>query len=46
MGILNGNIPFQQLRFKDDNLPTDSSIEQVKCCTAAYIYSAYVDMSI
>lgn len=28
MGILNGNIPFQQLRFKDDNLPTDSSIEQ------------------
>lgn len=30
MGILSGNIPFSHLRFKDDNLPTDSSIEQVK----------------
>lgn len=29
MGILNGTIPLQQLRFKDDNLPTDTSIEQV-----------------
>ncbi|KAI7899408.1 terpenoid cyclases/protein prenyltransferase alpha-alpha toroid [Cokeromyces recurvatus] len=28
MGILNGNVPLNNLRFKDDNLPTDTSIEQ------------------
>jgi hypothetical protein len=30
MGILNGDIPLNGLRFNDDNLPTDTSIEQVK----------------
>lgn len=29
MGILNGNIPLNNLRFQDDKLPTDTSIEQV-----------------
>lgn len=29
MGILNGNIPLHNLRFQDDKLPTDTSIEQV-----------------
>lgn len=29
MGILNGNIPLNNLRFQDDNLPSDTSIEQV-----------------
>ncbi|KAI9485209.1 MAG: terpenoid cyclases/protein prenyltransferase alpha-alpha toroid [Benjaminiella poitrasii] len=28
MGILNGNIPLNNLRLKDDELPTDTSIEQ------------------
>ncbi|KAI9300007.1 terpenoid cyclases/protein prenyltransferase alpha-alpha toroid, partial [Cunninghamella echinulata] len=28
MGILNGNIPIQSLRMKDDKFPTESSIEQ------------------
>lgn len=29
MGILNGDIPLNALRVNDDNLPTDTSIEQV-----------------
>ncbi|OBZ83092.1 Protein farnesyltransferase subunit beta [Choanephora cucurbitarum] len=28
MGILNGDIPLNNLRFKDDKLPTDTSIDQ------------------
>ncbi|KAI8646937.1 terpenoid cyclases/protein prenyltransferase alpha-alpha toroid [Parasitella parasitica] len=28
MGILNGNIPLNNLRFQDDNLPSDTSIKQ------------------
>jgi ABC-type microcin C transport system permease subunit YejE len=29
MGILNGDIPLNSLRFIDNNLPTDTSIQQV-----------------
>ncbi|RCH77606.1 hypothetical protein CU098_003177, partial [Rhizopus stolonifer] len=28
MGILNGNVPLSNLRFNDDHLPTDTSIDQ------------------
>lgn len=30
MGVLDGITPLQNLRFKDDGLPTDTSFEQVK----------------
>lgn len=40
MGILNGNIPLNSLRFQDDNLPSDTSIEQVHY--ARSLQSAFV----